>query len=269
MAKPDRRVKRAVNVSVNRIINAIADEIIEAYNKDLAQGIRDWGSASNRNIQQKEGLKAVHSLVAEEARRATFQAYTNSGLGKSESYRWRDQRKWKRYSNGKMEEAILDNKTISFDGNGIYLFDKSNMDDFAKQWYRLNFGTKSGRDKNVNPIELFDVPLRESPTLASFPLSPEFTMPSGIWSSTFSATTMKTDFDPPTEGGKNAFYAIGKRNPRPKSGNGKVVRGRKARDVNQIVGRSFLDEGVEKMNIRYGKLLEPLIVSWISEFRRK
>ena len=253
MAKPDRRVQRAVNVSVNLIIKAIADEIFDAYDKDLAE----------------EGLKAVHSIVAEEARSATYQAYINSGLGKSPSYRWRDQRKWKRYSNGKMEEAILDGKTINFDGNGIYLFDKSNMDSFAKQWYRLNFGTKSGRDKDIRPMELFDVPLKESPSLASFPLSPEFTMPSGIWSSTFSATTMNTEFEPPIEGGKNYFYAIGKRNPRPKAGNGKVVRGRKARDVNQIVGRSFLDQGVEAMNVRYGELLEPLIISWISEFRRK
>ena len=190
-------------------------------------------------------------------------------MGKNPSYRWADRKQWRRYSNGRMEEGLLDKQTIKYDENGIYLFDKSNMDKFAKQWYRLNFGTKGGRNKNFEPLELFDVPLRNSPSLLSFPLSPEFTMPSGIWSSTFEAKTIGTDFDQPSPSGKNAFYAVGKRNPRPKPGNGKVVRRRKARDTNQIVGRSFLDEGVEAMNKTYGELLEPLVISWISEFRRK
>lgn len=267
MAGQDKRVQRAVNITINRLLNEIAEQIGDQTNEQFAEMLRRWSKASNRNIQQREGLKAVHSLMVEEARRATYTEYTNSGLGKNPSYRWKDRQKWRRFSNGKMDDAILDSKTFNFDENGVYLFDKSNMDKFAVQWYRLNFGTKSGRDKSISPMEFFDVPLRDSPTLASFPLSPEFTMPSGIWSSTFSPKTIGTDFAEPSESGANAFYAIGRRNPRPKPGNGKVVRGRKARDVNQIIGRSFLDAGVEAVNRRYPKLLEPLLVSWISEFR--
>jgi len=263
------RRKRLADVAVDLLISEIAEQISTQIDRDLGDLIKYWGDASNRNITQRKGVRAINAVIAEEARRATYQSYVSSGLGKNPSYRFNDRRQWRRYSNGKMEMALLDPATIKYDRDGVYLFNKDNLDKYAAQWYRLNFGTKSGRDKTIAPMEFFGVTLKSSPTLASFKLSPAFSMPSGIWSSTFKATTLGPEqFDAPS-GTENAFYAIGARKKRPKTGNGKLVGGRKSRAVNQIVGKSFLDRGVEAMNQRYPDLIGPLVASWVKEIKRK
>ena len=259
-------LKNARAVHVNTIFNAIATDVADNISKELAKELRKWAKAANRNVQMQKGLKAVNEIAAEGARRAAYNAYMNSGIGKGPSYRWADRGKWQRYSNGAMENALLAPEVIVADKNGISYINKGEMDKYAKQWYRLNFGTgNSGQIPTaVTPMEFFDIPLRESPSLKGNNESPAFTMPEGIWSSTFAASTIGTSFAAPTAGGSNAFYAIGKRNPRPKIGKGKVSRGRKSSNVNQIRGASFLEAGVNELNRIYPELLEKLFVSWLT-----
>lgn len=277
-ARRDPRVERLASFGVNEAINDLIEGLGNDIPPELDKALRKWALASDRNIAKRKNLKKVNIAAAEAAKSGAIEAYRNSDLGDGPSYRDKDRGVFKRYSGGKVEKGILNDKTYNVTDSTVAIFIKSNLDRFALQWYRLNFGTTPGRNEQVDGMELYGVPLRRSPTLAGYKTSKDFTMPKGIWSSTFKPSTISgPSFAAPNEparrgGAKNAFYAVGARNPRPKTGEGRLAGGI-GRDkqtgrsrVNQIVGRSFLDRGVEKFNKEYSDKLEPLLVTWLQDF---
>lgn len=253
-------------VDTRKIMNAVAKEV----DKDLAKQMQLWSRTVGRNLERSKGLKELNIRFAEGARDRAITAYEGRQSRGLEPYRQGDQRNWKRYSNGKMLAALKDKESIRADEKGIYYISKSRMDDFAKQWYRLNFGTASGGTKkaaNSRGMKFFGVRTKARASLEEYGPSEDFMMPAGFWSRTFTSKTPGAVLEKPAGAPNDAFYAA-----RPRNNRGRdyvqTSKGHKffrPKGESSITGQRFLDAGASYINSYYGRSFTSLAKKWLRE----
>lgn len=240
----------------------IMQGISRTANKELAKQLQLWARTANRNVSRSKGLKQLNEDIADKTREKILAAYDQRGIGDRPSYRYNDRGRWRRYSNGRMEKAIRDPKTIRADNTGIHFIDTARMDYWAKQWYRLNFGTKGKGSRSAPtaaPMQMFGTTVGRV-SLDQFPASEDFRVPRGFWSNTFAPKTAGTKLTLPK--GQDAFYAA-RKDKRQRAIVGRNHPFFTGRNGSAIEGKRFLDEGAKYINTNYGKRFEALARTWL------
>lgn len=243
-------VKTQMGRSFQRWAKAVEEGVIEARNKEMGK---------------------INRRVAEEARSAIFQAYSESGIGLGAAYRWNDVGRNKRYSHGAMKRAMKSRNLVIGDDRGIGFVDVNYLDRVAKQWYRLNFGAlpkgSGGRGPAEGSMKLFGKTLSGRLTLNGFGPSEPFKVPQqglGTWSSVPSGSSTSKPLKPAPRGSRNGYLYLYR------SGGEQKTRVKKGMSMEYfmsvpasgIKGKHFLEAGTKVINTRYPKELETLIRTW-------
>jgi hypothetical protein len=223
-----------------------------------------------KNTEQKQGLARMHRKLADEAQSEVLKAYQSRPGPRRPSYREQDTGRLKRYSGGKMEQALRSKKLIVTSYQGIGMYDQDFLDRKAKQWYRLNFGAlpQVTRPKGQGSLKMFGQSSSRKLQISKFGASSPFMVPtskfgSGLWSNKFLARTDMKELSKQRAGvapgsGKNqAFYVVYRgKNGRPIKGSFDPVLSR------GIKGTRFLDAGVKSINDNYGDAMRELFLGW-------
>ena len=255
---------RKGNTTVTLDIRYILEDVAKQANKELAKELRLWARTAKRNVTRASGLKQLNQKVADKARERVINSYESSSIGERKSYRYNDRGKFRRYANGRMEKALRDPKTITADEHGIKFIDASRMDYWAKQWYRLNFGTKGGNNKrapSAQPMNFFGVQTGVRVSLDQYPASKDFRIPKGFFSMTFAPKTAGTKLRKP-RGANDAFYAA-RKDKRQRAIPSKTTPFFSGKASASISGQRFLDSGASYINAYYGRQFAALARSWL------
>lgn len=259
-------------------INQVLRDVRDQVDKETAKRFEFWARNATRNLAKKRGLSDMHDRVGQQAREMALSAYKQSGLGQRPSYRQDDLGRYKRYANGRMEAALSDTSIVSTDEKGIKFINKSKMDKYARQWYRLNFGAapRGSKTPNVQPIEIFGIKSKRGISLAGYGTSEAFRIPIGFWSGTFASKTAGAKLIRPNGIGRDAFYVKRKDARAAASPFGTVEKygARKRSPENKdrpnrgIQGVRYLDAGTSFLNRAYARELEDLIFYWLKTDRK-
>jgi hypothetical protein len=241
-------------------VDDIMRDVTDQVSKDLADKLTFWANNIKTNAERRAGLREVNSTIARETMSFVINAYENRGSEGTPAYRYEDPddgppRQFKRYSNGAMLRALSDPNNYTFSPREFSFINFEIMDSHAKQWYRLNFGTKDrpGDSPSGPNMKFMGVETSRKITLDQWKPSDYVAMPKGFWSKTFAAQTEGTLL----KRGRGAFYPA---TLNPESGAAKPVNFRK---VKGIEGKHFLDQGAIFINKRYPELLENMVEDWM------
>lgn len=253
---------------------AVMKKMSQSLNTQLAKKLELWAREYSRNQSRGSDIKEMHEELARGARRAMLTSYQSSGIGKQKSYRQNDRGSLKRYSDGAMEDAILQGGAYATE-SGISLLDTTEMDAIARQWYRLNFGTMASKPgPKTEPIKF-----KSRSTGVKFSMddfgpsrSGSFKIPYGFFSNQRrGSTTGRFDAESPSYArkGADAFYVINR-----DTKDAVEVRGVKKKPFFRkrsadITGKRFLDAGAVYLNDHYGDSLEELTQEWVNKSNKK
>lgn len=128
--------------------------------------------------------------VGQEAMVATLEKYANRsnnnrGGRKNSGYRAGAAEPYTRDAGGKLYAALSSSRMWSAEKNGILFINRTHLDQYARQWYRLNFGAgpraTTGRKHQRYRVRIFGQNAGRV-SLNSYRPSPRFLMPAGFWS---------------------------------------------------------------------------------------
>lgn len=242
-------------------VDDIMRDVTDQVTKDLAERLTFWAKNIKTNAERRAGLREVNSTISRETMSFVLKAYENRGAESTNpGYRYEDPdegspRQFRRYSNGAMLRALSDPNNYVFSNREFSFINFEIMDTHAKQWYRLNFGTKDrpGDSPSGPNMNFMGVETSRKITLDKWQPSNYVSMPKGYWSKTFAASTSGTVL----KRGRGAFYPASLS---PVPGHAKPVDFRRVRGIE---GKHFLDEGAIFINKRYPELLEDMVNDWM------
>ena len=87
---------------------AIMRSLARDLDGDMRKKLNRYVRQMRKDVSLYSGIEEANKRIAEGARRASLQAYRESGIGKRPSYRQNDVGKLRRYSDGAMERAMED-----------------------------------------------------------------------------------------------------------------------------------------------------------------
>jgi len=246
----------------------------------LAQWVKKSFSNSLKSSEFRSRLATMHEELGEVARKEMIRAYKAGKKRGRKPYRFADTGKLKRYSKGAMDKGLASDRLIVTSARGIG-FNFLELDRYAKQWARLNFGASPAGSKEVGKekIKIFRKSLNDSPSLSRFGARPGFLVPSspliskkgsdkkgrgavGVGSGKPFDRTPSARSIVQTPGGPYIYVypfktkGLSKRSFKPKASKG-------------IVGWRFLDKGIAKMNQEYGRKLTSVLEEYIKDSQKK
>ena len=125
---------------------SIADQVEPGIRK----AIKDWAKKYHKDLGKNGGAKIaeVNRNVARQAGHVIYLSFLAAPMG--DSYRHNDSGKMKRGS-GKLKRLLESGQVVQGDEKGIlFLPSRQKMDNAAKFWFRLNFGTDGGNEGQGN-----------------------------------------------------------------------------------------------------------------------
>lgn len=236
-------------------VRSMARSVSKGLNTEVAKALRKLERELSNNEDLRNRLAEMNAKLASEANGVTLTAYRGAGFN-SKPYRGEDTGNNKRYP-GAMEDAISAGLFFNTSSDGALVFlNEAELRKFAPHWRRLNYGAgakgASSRKPTIRPMRFGRGVGRRSPgfkfALRDRTPSPGFSMPRGVWSSSFLSQTPTSGADLRLPSGANdAFY------PGPFS---RSVRG--GRPTAGIAGAGFLDRGLDYVNQEYPKRVTDL-----------
>lgn len=264
------------NTSKNDLIAVMAKiEVQDAVKQtsaeastQLAQWVKRSFSNSLKSSEFRSRLETMHEELGEVARKEMLRAYKAGKKRGRQPYRQADVGKLKRYSAGQMEKGLNSDRLIVTSAKGIG-FNFIELDKYAKQWARLNFGAAPAGSKEVQEekVKIFRRNLSDSPNLSKFGARPGFMVPDsrrviGVGSGKASPITPSAASIVRTPRGSYIYVY-------PYKTKGLSKRGFKPKKSKGIVGWRFLDKGIAKMNKEYGKKLTSVLEQYIKDSQNK
>lgn len=250
----------------------ITQDIIEQLEDRYADAMREF---VNRIREEEpwllQQLAALHKDVARGAQEKIIESYQMSPyIDKSHPYRFAGDIRFRRYSKGKMLNALRDPGLIKSDSYAIHFVDRGILDNQAKQWRRLNFGAKPKGQRKVEEgkMTMFGQATGVGLALQGKP-SAAFAIPQtlayGFFANQFAGDNFGQAFTPVSPGSHrgDAFYIYVKGftvlHRKKNSKYGELFKRRMTRG---IFGSSFLEEGARYINKEYPPRLEQLILDF-------
>jgi hypothetical protein len=256
------------NADINFALKQAIDEAAKQGKTRLATWARDTLTNTYKSSFFRSELEDLNNRMADLAREEMQIAYKKGKKRGRKPYRQNDEGGLKRYSAGAMDKGLRSSNLIKASASGIqFNFDELNK--YALQWARLNFGAGEAGSKQVKDekIKIFRKSLADSPSLSGIGSRPGFLVPSnfgvvGVSSGTPFAKTPSIKTIVGTPKVKRYLYVYGK----PGSG----LRDRRMKQVKSkgILGWRFLDQGLNAMNKEYGREITALLETFSDDAKR-
>lgn len=247
------------------IVNDVVKQLSAQSSTELSNWVKKSFSNSLKSSEFRNRLDNMHKELADIARKEMIRSYKAGKKRGREPYRQGDTGALKRYSNGQMDKGLNSGGLITANASGIS-FNFSVLDKYAKQWARLNFGASPRGSKPVKEekIKVFRRNFSDSPTLSKFGARPGFAVPSkfgslAVGSSKAYPVTPSVRSIVQSPRGSYIYVYRGK---------GLSNRGFRKASAG-ILGWRFLDKGIAKMNVEYGRKLTAVINGYINDGGKK
>jgi hypothetical protein len=263
-------------IEVKDAVNQAASEA----NTQLAKWVKASFSTSLRSSAFRNQLAVMHEELGEVARKEMLRAYKAGKKRGRKPYRQADTGKLKRYSAGQMEKGLNSDRLIVTSARGIG-FNFIELDKYAKQWARLNFGAspRGSKKAETEKVKIFRRNLADSPNLSRFGARSGFVVPSspliakkkgskrkgrgavGVGSGKPYDRTPSARAIVQTPRGPYIYVypfktrGLGQRSFKPKKSKG-------------ILGWRFLDKGIAKMNKEYGVKLTAVLNKYVADSQK-
>ena len=251
-----------VLLDTNEIVNSLSSQATTKLAKALKNSFPRSGEKARPDLNKI--IQDVNVSMVEPTRKAILDAYTSGKKGRR-PYRFGDSgKKMKRYSRGQMEKGINSERFIKANGTGITI-SLLELDRYAKQWARLNFGAKPRGSVAIKDekIRLFRKSLNDSPSLKQIGARRGFMVPPtkravAVGSSKAYGETPSPRSIAQSQNGPYLYlYAVKTR--------GLPKRKFRTKETRGIQGWRFLDKGINEMNKQYGAKLTEGLNKWVKQ----
>jgi hypothetical protein len=251
-----------VELDTNDIVRTLAAESKTKLAKVLQRAFPASGEKARKDLDNI--VKDINISIANDTRKKILSAYKAGKKRGRQSYRFADDGKMKRYSDGRMEKGINNDRFIQATGTGITI-SLSTLDDYAKQWARLNFGAAPRSSKQVKDekIKLFRKTLQDSPSLSRIGPRKAFRLPPTKKAVAVASNRALPSTPSPrsiSQSGSGPYIYLYQYNVK-----GLPRRKFPSKATKGIQGWRFIDEGVSFMNKEYSKKLTAGLNQWIKE----
>jgi hypothetical protein len=253
-----------VLVDTNDIVRALAENSNTALSRVLKKSGSFPASGESARADLDKIIATVNKNVAESTQKKMVSAYSAGKKRGRKPYRFADEGRMRRYSDGRMKKGLESDAFIRSTGTGIFI-NLSVLDTYAKQWARLNFGAlpRGSRDVKDERIKLFRSALSDSPSLSRIGARPGFRLPPtrkavAVGSDKALASTPNPRSLAQSQAGPYIYLY-------PYKTAGLSKRKFDSRATKGIQGWRFIDQGIAHMNKQYGKELTKGLNQWIKQ----